>query len=440
MRKNRREYFQTGMLLLNSVAVMLISVFVYVTTEDIRARFYARRFLDGVDTIPSTPGANVVYCGILLSLLTCSFIFRKKIFSENKTLIYTSLALDFAVSILAVYILDFNYNGILLFVFANVLAHTKGSKMRYSLIMLAVVSFLVTGYEFAAINNKLYSIRDYIACHDPAIQQYLFGVYNGIISLNIILFILYCVYEIIGQQGTIDEVNNLYERLSEANEYLENANEQLRDYAVITEKMGETRERNRLAREIHDTLGHTLTGIAAGIDACITTLNISPEETGKQLHVISRVTRQGIADVRRSVKELRVDARENLKLDHNITKMITDMRAVTDAKIYFTNKAGMLKFGEDEENAIYRVIQESVTNAIRHGKAEKIWIELDRNEGHILLTVEDNGIGCEEVKSGFGTKHIRERIEMLGGKVSFGGTKSGFKVTGDIPIRWGWNV
>ncbi|MCL2034823.1 MAG: sensor histidine kinase [Oscillospiraceae bacterium] len=440
MRSNKLEYFKIGMLLLNSVAVMLISVFVNVTTEDIRARFYARRFLDGVNAIPPRPAADIVYCGMLLLILVCAFILRKKVFPQNKTLIYISLALDFAISILIVYILDFNYNGILLFVFANVLAHTKDSKIRYSLIMLAVVSFLVTGYEFAAISNRLYSIRDYIAFYAPAIQQYLFGIYNGIISLNIIMFILYCVYEIIGQQGTIDEVNNLYDRLSKANRYLENANEQLRDYAVITEKMGETRERNRLAREIHDTLGHTLTGISAGIDACITTLSISPEETKKQLNIIARVTREGIADVRRSVNELRVDAQENPKLEHNVTKMITDMQAVTDAKIYFTNKAGILKLSEDEENAIYRVIQESVTNAIRHGKAEKIWIELNHNDGHILLVVEDNGIGCKEVKSGFGTKHIRERIEMLGGKVAFGGTENGFKVTGEIPVRWGCSI
>ena len=65
-------------------------------------------------------------------------------------------------------------------------------------------------------------------------------------------------------------------------------NEQLQEYSVMAEKMAETRERNRLAREIHDTLGHTLTGIAAGIDACLATIGTSPRQTKDQLELIPR--------------------------------------------------------------------------------------------------------------------------------------------------------
>lgn len=105
-------------------------------------------------------------------------------------------------------------------------------------------------------------------------------------------------------------------------------------------------------------------------------------------------------------------------------------------EIHFETEEKHLKFDEDEENAIYRVIQESITNAVRHGHAKKIWITLKKIDGEILLVIKDNGIGCEEVKSGFGTKHIKERIEMLKGTVSFDG-RNGFTVTARIPIRWG---
>ena len=95
-----------------------------------------------------------------------------------------------------------------------------------------------------------------------------------------------------------------------------------------------------------------------------------------------------------------------------------------------------LKFDEDEEMAIYRVIQESMTNAIRHGKADKIWITIKKDSSDVILQIRDNGIGCKEIKSGFGTRHIKERIGMLGGKVTFDGNK-GFTVEARIPIRWG---
>jgi len=112
------------------------------------------------------------------------------------------------------------------------------------------------------------------------------------------------------------------------------------------------------------------------------------------------------------------------------------MSQVSDVQIYFETDEKHLKFDEDEENAIYRVIQESITNAVRHGKAEKIWITLKKIDGEILLIIKDNGIGCDEIKSGFGTKHIKERIEMLRGTVTFAG-QHGFTVTARIPIRWG---
>ena len=71
-------------------------------------------------------------------------------------------------------------------------------------------------------------------------------------SLNIILFFVFCVFIIIEQSGTIDEVKKLYFKLSQTNEELQQANEKLQEYAVMKEKMGETKERNRLAREIHE--------------------------------------------------------------------------------------------------------------------------------------------------------------------------------------------
>ena len=87
--------------------------------------------------------------------------------------------------------------------------------------------------------------------------------------------------------------------------------------------------------------------------------------------MISGVTRNGIKEIRRSVNELQPDALERFSLEYAIMKMVTDMTAVSGAKVHFNCQVQNLKFDEDEENAIYRVIQEGITNAIRHGKAEK---------------------------------------------------------------------
>lgn len=426
---------QIGMLLLNAAAVISISVFVFISTENIRAHFTARQFLDGVVAIPRQPLNDVAVCLVLMAGLVVSFTLRRKALADKPHMLYASFLADLVLSIAIVFILNFNYNGLLLFVFANVVAYTKEMRVRYLLMVLAVGSFLIADYELLSISYPLYSLRDYIAFYGANIQPYLFSVYNLMISMNIILFIVYCIAVIFRQQGRIDEVNVLYQKLTVANHELEQANIRLRDYAAITEKMVETRERNRLAREIHDSLGHTLTGISAGIDACITMIAHSPEKTRRQLDLISRVTREGILDVRRSVSKLRTDAVEPIPLELALGKMIANMSDISDAQINFTNHIGSLRFGEDEETAIYRVVQESLTNAVRHGKATVISITLEKAGQTVYLTVSDNGVGCAAIESGFGLRHIRERIEMLGGTVSFDGS-DGFQVHGKIPIRW----
>ena len=430
--KNNERFaamFQFAMLMWNIAAVVMISGFVYYTTQQIRYRYVARKFLDSVETIPHDPGGTFLRCILLMGLMVFSFILRRILEKKESPFVIATLFFDVIITVVLIFQLDFNYNGMILLVFANVIYYVKEQKMKLSLVALAILGYLVADYDFLALRLNLYNVRDYIQYYSATQQQYFLSIYNIMISMNIIMFIIYCIYVINTQRNTIEEVNMLYHEL-------QTANDQLQEYANMSERMAQTRERNRLAREIHDTLGHTLTGIAAGLDACMTMIDISPDQTRKQLELLSKVSREGLKDVRRSVNELSPDSLERLRLDVAIRKMITDMSQVSGAQIYFDTDGTKLRFDEDEENAIYRVIQESVTNAVRHGNATEIWITLKKVDGEIRLVIKDNGIGCKEIKSGFGTKHIQERIEMLRGTVKFNGN-NGFTVTAVIPIRWG---
>ncbi len=428
-KQKRMLTFQVGLLAINVIVVMFISIFIYVTTKTILYNYDAREFLDGVVAIPWRPFDKIWQCALLLLALILSFVIREFVLPGNNRVIIASLSFDMAAIFGILYLQDFNYNGILLLVFANIIFNMKSGKGRFFFIILAIISFLMADNEMLGVNYRFYSIDSYIRYYNSGTQQYLFGFYRILESLNIILFVSCCMHVITEQKNTIDEVNTLYTQL-------EQANEQLHEYASMTEKVTETRERNRLAREIHDSIGHVLTGIAAGLDACIALIDNAPEKTKEQLEVISNVTREGIKEVRRSVNELRPDALERFSLEFAIQKMISDMTSASEQKIYFASEVSNLKFDEDEEMAIYRVIQEGITNAIRHGKADKIWIVIKKEQSDILLQIRDNGIGCENIKSGFGTRHIRERIGMLGGKVTFDGS-NGFVIDARIPIRWG---
>lgn len=224
---------QGAMLILNFAAVALICVFIYVTTRRILKYYDARRFLDGVVTIPGSPRDNLVICLLLMGILVLTFALRQFMKDIQNRFIVVTLILDMAVSGAVIFQLDFNYNGLLLLVFANVISYVKDRKIKLFLVALAIAGYLVADYDLLSIYTPLYNIDDYIRYYSSNTQQYLFSVYNIVISLNIILFIVYCVYVINAQRDTIEEVNLLYHEL-------QTANEQLKEYADMTERMAQT--------------------------------------------------------------------------------------------------------------------------------------------------------------------------------------------------------
>ena len=111
------------------------------------------------------------------------------------------------------------------------------------------------------------------------------------------------------------------------------ANTELESYIGLSEKIAEDRERKRIAREIHDTLGHALTGISAGIDAVQVLIDVDTKVAKKQLQSVSAVVRNGIQDVRRSLDKLRPGALEKGSLREALLKMIEDLKSCQKCKL-----------------------------------------------------------------------------------------------------------
>lgn len=429
MKRKAMSIIKLLFFLINMVQAGGISLFIYMTTKKICEDDQARVFLGQVDAIPKYPEMIVWSTLLLIALLGCDMLIRETRKEQSGKIIAITLGIDLVCSIVLVWILDFNYNGVILLVFANILVFVNDTKIKYLLIGVATLGYLVADYDLISVSNHLFSVRDYIQYYNEAQQQLLFSVYNILGSLNIMIFILYCINIINEQRNTIQEVN-------EWSRQLQYANDRLKEYNEMTEKMAETRERNRVAREIHDTLGHTLTGVSAGVDACIALVDIDPGQTKKQLEVIAKAVRGGIKDVRSSVSELRADALEHFQLDEAISDMIAEMNSLAGVEVVFHSEVKPFRFSEDEENVVYRIIQEGITNALRHGKATRIQIDARKIDGVLHLTIQDNGCGCKEIKKGFGTKHMKERVAMLGGSIHFSG-ENGFLIDARIPIRWG---
>lgn len=227
------------------------------------------------------------------------------------------------------------------------------------------------------------------------------------------------------------------ERLARINAELEKAYEKLIENSAAAHQLTIEAERTRMAREIHDTLAHTLTTLIIQLEACKKLASLDPERLPGELVKAQELSRSGFNDVRRSIKALRPQAMEDKSFIASIVSIINDTMERTKVNITFNNLLTQdIKLPSQIEVALFRAVQESITNSIRHGQASEIGITLRQEDSTLKLSIEDNGIGCANIKKGYGMKGIRERIEDLNGNVEFSSSSGkGFKTRISIPCE-----
>ena len=118
--------------------------------------------------------------------------------------------------------------------------------------------------------------------------------------------------------------------------------------------------------------------------------------------------------------------------------MIMDYQKLTDVTILYLCHLPLVNLNADEEEIVYRVVQEGMTNSVRHGHATKIYVSIAQADNNLIIIIEDNGQGCKDVKPGFGIHHLTERIDLLQGRIRYYGDK-GFELIVEIPMRRGEN-
>lgn len=435
-RKNRSLYdLKIIMSAVNFMILAFFCVVTIITIQNINQSFDARSFLENITYLPTEPVQATILVFVAFFLLLYIIEVRRK---ERKQTLFNLwiYGLEILLCLLIIKSFYISYNGIILLVVADIVTSIRDKHNRVIFLLIMGMIYIFSDYNIVSMGIKMISFQEILSVYNTRTSMILIGIRNILISTNILVFIVYMIVLMRNQMKENARIALLNIQLQTANEKLKEMNVQLQDYAQMREKMGETKERNRIAREIHDTLGHTMTGLSAGIDACIAMIDYSVEGTKKQLNAISKVARQGIQDIRRSMNKLRPDALEHLNLEGALEKLMEDSMNVSDVKIRYETKISVMKFSTDEEDMIYRVVQEGITNAIRHGKATEIDISIHKEQKWLILEIKDNGVGCKNIKDGFGLVHIKERIEMLRGTVSYDGSQ-GFKIVARIPIRWG---
>ncbi|MEG4917809.1 sensor histidine kinase [Microcoleus sp. B7-D4] len=214
------------------------------------------------------------------------------------------------------------------------------------------------------------------------------------------------------------------------------AHEQLRQYARQAEDLAEVRERNRIAMEIHDSLGHAVTALNVQLQAAIKLWQRNPERAQIFLEQAQKLGTTAMKEMRKSVSALREDREENETLESAITSLVKNSFEGTGISIS-TNISLNTSLPPHLVKAIYRIVQESLTNICKHAKAKEVEIKLSTTKDYLYLTVQDNGKGfsLNQNTAGFGIHSMQERVSAIGGKIQIETSPAaGCRIFVEIPI------
>jgi two-component system, NarL family, sensor histidine kinase UhpB len=192
-------------------------------------------------------------------------------------------------------------------------------------------------------------------------------------------------------------------------------------------------ERRRIARELHDEVGQTLTGVMLQVEGLAAAI---PEALREQLDELRETARAGTEEVRRIASRLRPEALEDLGLQSALSALATAF--AEQARVRVDRRLDpALPLSEEHELVVYRVAQEALTNVARHANASEVQLWLGRTEEHVVLTVGDDGRGLpsDAMPSSHGITGMRERAMLIGAQLTITGPPSGgTKVQLSIPL------
>ncbi|MCJ7549701.1 MAG: sensor histidine kinase, partial [Anaerolineae bacterium] len=200
---------------------------------------------------------------------------------------------------------------------------------------------------------------------------------------------------------------------------LAEANRKLTRFAAAQEQLATVRERNRLARELHDTLAHTLSALTVQLEALTA---VWQPETPRAQHFLATAlstAREGLDETRRALQDLRAAPLDDLGLVLVIRNLAESVARRGALKLDLDLPEDLGNLPPDVENAFYRLAQEALENIVKHAGAKSVDVSLRQDGAHLTLVVADDGrgflTGLTETDERFGIRGMRERAAQIGG-------------------------
>jgi two-component system sensor histidine kinase DesK len=218
---------------------------------------------------------------------------------------------------------------------------------------------------------------------------------------------------------TVGGTNIFFAERNRMNRKLYLANEEIEHLAKVA-------ERERIARDLHDVLGHTLSVIALKSELAAKLMNRDPLRAGNEIREVEQISRQALSDVRDAIRGYRAKGLAAELAQAKTTLETAGLTVQCDA-------ASTVQLPPMQESVLALAVREAVTNVVRHAHAKTCRLRLEQQNGSFRLEIQDNGRGGT-IREGNGLRGMRERVEMLGGRLEREGG-SGTKLTITLPVK-----
>ena len=223
-------------------------------------------------------------------------------------------------------------------------------------------------------------------------------------------------------------------RLNEAVLDFVETNTTLQAELVEAKKTISEAERHRIAEELHDQLGYSFVNIRMLAEAALRTTAIEDREARELIADIRTQADESLRAIRAQLRAVRAKVEPAITLSEALTRLRRAFRH-THVKVDVSFGDAPLSVSPRFDGTIYRLVQEGIANAIRHGRADHIEVRLQRVADAMAVVIQDNGSGTTGTTPGIGSESIRRRIAELGGSVESGNTTAGYVLEARVPLR-----
>jgi signal transduction histidine kinase len=278
-------------------------------------------------------------------------------------------------------------------------------------ILILIVPLIVVAWAYSRKVLTLYCCG--IALFDLLVPMLLIpaNVTVFLIAFALIVFrtLLYAVIGIM--------INQLVHIQLEQQRKLLDANKKLQEYALVREQLATSRERNRLARELHDTLAHTLSAATVQLEAVNIIWDQQPQKAQQMVMKSAAMMRSGLAETRQVLHALRAGSLDNSDLINAVTTLADSLMTRYPLLIQVHAPAAITVDDAAVEHGLYRITQEAMFNAARHAQARHVTVHIANTDAQLRITITDDGVGFDldtaTANGHFGIRGMHERAQQI---------------------------